>query len=173
MYEVLGFDQPRRIHSAPLPSPGSPCPALFADDLTLRLAYYVEVDLLVEPWKSMGAQVADGQDVGELCALISFARPLAHLFGPPNDEAFRGHPLASKGLEPYSTSEVENSSWLSAIERMNSVHPLHRADAFRELKHFIFCFHDNTFECIAAGFSVELRCATPGSVLAASAGDRG
>src|SRR5262245_11285948 len=76
------------------------------------------------------------------------------MFGPPNDEAFYGHPLAARGLHPYGTFQVEHSSWIRQLERMNSVHPRHRPDMFRRLKHYVFAFHDSTFECIAEGHRV-------------------
>jgi hypothetical protein len=75
------------------------------------------------------------------------------MFGPPNDEAFSGHPLAPKGLAPYRVFEIDDSSWLRTLERMNSVHPYHRSEHFAVYKHFVFAFHDSTFECIAKQFS--------------------
>ena len=54
-----------------------------------------------------------------------FEHCYAHMFGPPNDEALRGHPLAGRGLRPYAAFEIRQSSWLRRLERMNSVHPRH------------------------------------------------
>ncbi len=49
--------------------------------------------------------------VGAPCpAVISFRRHRAFTFGPPNDEAFSGHPLASRGLHPYGAFEMQHSS---------------------------------------------------------------
>jgi len=60
-------------------------------------------------------------------------------------------------LEPYGVFEVQNSSWLRKLEKMNSVHPYHDKERFMEnMKHFVFSFHDTTFECIAEGFNVEV-----------------
>jgi hypothetical protein len=78
------------------------------------------------------------------------------MFGPPNDEAFSGHPLASRGLSPWIVQEVVCSSWIRGLERMNSVHPYHRREAFSAFRHFVFAFHDSTFECVAEDFSVSL-----------------
>jgi hypothetical protein len=52
-------------------------------------------------------------------ATVEFEQPFAHQFGPPNDEAFLGHPLAERGLHPYAGFEVQNSSWVRALEEMN------------------------------------------------------
>lgn len=98
---------------------------------------------------------ADSPD--EPIAVVEFEGPAAHIFGPPNDEAFEGHPLAERGLEPYSACVVEGSSWISALERMNSVHPSHRPEPFWKLTHYVFAFHDSTFECVASGISVSLH----------------
>jgi len=41
---------------------------------------------------------------------------------------------------------------------MNSVHRLHDRDQFLKSKrHFIFAFHDSTFECIAHNFDVSIH----------------
>ena len=52
------------------------------------------------------------------------------MFGPPNDEAFDGHPLARRGLRPYGAFEVTHSSWIRQLEQMNSVHPHHSPPLF-------------------------------------------
>jgi hypothetical protein len=76
------------------------------------------------------------------------------MFGPPNDEAFHGHPLAERGLHPYGAFRIVNSSWIRTLERMNSVHPHHRPEVFWKRQHFVFAFHDSTFECICNEFDV-------------------
>jgi len=80
------------------------------------------------------------------------------MFGPPNDEAFSGHPLSSHGLKPYAIFEVQESSWIRKLEEMNSVHPYHDKEKFMEnKKHYIFAFHDSTFECIAKEFKLDIH----------------
>src|SRR5512134_3046796 len=78
------------------------------------------------------------------------------MFGPPNDEAFGGHPLAKRGLRPYSAAEVHKSSWLKLRIKMNSVHHRHSDALFAGLRHFIIAFHDSTFECLARAFTVSM-----------------
>ena len=39
---------------------------------------------------------------------------------------------------------------------MNSVHPYHKKAHFEPYRHFVFAFHDSTFECVARGFSFEV-----------------
>ena len=103
------------------------------------------------------AQNSDGkyQDVGH--ALVEFMYCQCTKFGYPNDEARPGHPLYNKGLSNYGYGifEVLNSSWIDQLVEQNRVHfpktvrnPAHR--------HFIFTFHDSTFECIAEDLKLEI-----------------
>jgi hypothetical protein len=82
-------------------------------------------------------------------ALVAFEHARTHYLGSPNDETLHGHPLRKRGLGFYGAFEVVNSSWIRALEQMNSVHPRHDPSRFEELRHFIFTFQDVTFECIA------------------------
>lgn len=165
MYSVSTSDKPKRVFSAPQSSVGAPCPVIVAGEHTLRLAYYVEPERLSSQWTSARVRPARPGGSDELCAIATFDRAYAHMFGPPNDEAFAGHPLAARGLEPYSIFEVEESSWLHCLVQMNSVHPYHRAEQFEDFKHWVFSFHDTTFECIASSFTIALAHGTPWSVL--------
>jgi hypothetical protein len=165
MYSVSTSDRPRRVRSAPQSSIGAPCPVLIAGEHLLRLAYYLEAERLTPEWQSIAVRPARPNWSDDLCAVVSFERAYAHMFGPPNDEAFSGYPLAVRGLEPYSVFEVEGSSWLRGLVQMNSVHPHHRAEQFRDFRHWVFSFHDTTFECIARGYDIKLARGTPWSVL--------
>lgn len=76
--------------------------------------------------------------------------------GTPNDEVLHGHPLYGKGLDGYKAMEVENSAWLTALEKINAVHGAYSPEFWRGLKHYLFPFHDSMFECVARGFKVEV-----------------
>jgi hypothetical protein len=89
------------------------------------------------------------------------------LLGAPNDEALEGHALYEHGLTYYEFVEVENSSWIAALERANRVHPHHSAETFAGLRHFILPFHDSTFECVAR--EVDVVPADSDDLLAAAA----
>jgi hypothetical protein len=113
-------------------------------------------------WDGTYVRMVGVESSDEMAAVVKFERPSIHTFGPPNDEAFAGHRLASKGLRPYGAFEILNSQWIRQLEKMNSVHPMHDPQRYMEGKrHFILTFHDTTFECIARGHSVEL---TRGSI---------
>jgi len=166
MYVVDNRDRVVEVSGMPQSSVGAPLPVVLADEGTVLLAYLLEVR---EPdWDSSSIRVVTPSS-DEPAALVRFQRPWAIAFGAPNDEAFSGHPLYERGLHPYATFEVEDSSWLRALEQMNSVHEHHRPDDFRQLRHFVFAFHDSTFECVARSFTVEFRDGPLNEVVAAMA----
>ena len=73
-------------------------------------------------------------------------------FGYPNDEAW-SHIPRTTGLS-YGVFEVENSPWKVELLRLNRF-------AFPDTKesksrHFLFLFHDSSFECIAQDLQVEV-----------------
>lgn len=140
MYAIDERDTVRKL-DLPEMDPNAPYPHVTADEHEMRLSY----DLAPEDWDAPKWRRIE----------ITFqGGPQYVYFGGPNDEALDGHPLYSRGLEPYDVFEVINSSWIRSMERMNSVHPSHNPARFQRLKHYIFTFHDSTFECIAEGFAV-------------------
>ena len=155
MYEVDSKDVVVELDDAPKSSVGAPIPVVLAGEHDVLLAYYLDISA---GWDGETIRSVSPDSEGEPVAIVKFAACTAHMFGPPNDEAFTGHPLAERGLRPYAAFEVKNSSWIRKLERMNSVHPYHDKRRFLDKKrHFIFAFHDTTFECVAHGFTAELR----------------
>ncbi len=151
MYRVDGDDQVIPLESVPLPDTGTPCPLVVAVESTVYLAYRVSVR--EENWVSL-PYLSGSDSSGLAITIIRFHKATAHMFGPPNDEAFSGHPLYGRGFMPYCVSEVEHSSWISTLERMNAVHPHHSSEFYKDDRHFVFAFHDSTFECIARCFEI-------------------
>ena len=124
------------IKDAPLPNTGAANPTIIGDEQNLFLIYTTS---------------------DERTAVIKFENCVIHKFGSPNDEALSGHPLYKKGLRHYSVFNVSRSSWIKDVEKMNSQHPRHYKERFLEYNHFIFTFHDSTFECIAARVKFEVH----------------
>jgi hypothetical protein len=155
VYEVDSLDTVVELEDAPSPDIGAPLPMLLCDEGHLLLAYIVS-----EPdpaWDGTYVNVVSPESEGMAVACVRFKWPSAHMFGPPNDEAFSGHPLAARGLCPYAVFEVHDSSWIRKLERMNSVHPNHNRERFLEgLRHFVFAFHDSTFECVAEDAAIDI-----------------
>lgn len=78
--------------------------------------------------------------------VVEIVRCIKTQFGYPNDEALPGHPLCRSGLGYYGVFEVLRSSWVRQMAEQNRV-------AFPQSdlpwgRHFIFTFHDETFECV-------------------------
>lgn len=152
MYTVDGRDKVVELQDVPQSSAGAPLPIILSDEYRLLLAYIVQAPPM--GWDSSHSRIVPPSTSGEPFALIEFASYRSIMFGPPNDEAFEGHPLADRGLRPYRAFEIENSSWIRQLERMNTVHPHHKPERFQNLRHFVFAFHDSTFECVAEGYTI-------------------
>ena len=135
MYAIDDLDTVIELSKVPRPEPGAPNPIVFADDHKLVLSYWI-------PDESPDRSTAP-------MAFVRFGRKHLHLFGPPNDEALTGHPLSGRGLFSYGVFRVDHSSLVRNLERMNSVHRHHDPKRFEALSHYIFTFHDSTFECVA------------------------
>lgn len=84
--------------------------------------------------------------------LIEFEFCSGTSFGGPGDETYSGHPLFGSGFEGYTPLKVVNSRWIEEIKRIDSVHSRHEPSRFDQYNHFIFPFHDSTFECVARSF---------------------
>lgn len=154
MYSIDERDRVVLLTDLPRSSPGAPCPLVLQDEYGTVVAYYVHA--LDPGWTGESVRVVDPQESAEPAALVRFRGVTATMFGPPNDEAFAGHPLAARGLRPYSAAEVQHSSWIRRLERMNAVHPYHRPEEYAALRHFVLAFHDSTFECIARSYEAVL-----------------
>jgi hypothetical protein len=135
---------------------GAPMPHLFVTDNRALLAF-----LLSEPdpeWDGTNPRERSPAEKEPLpLALVEFEWCLSAKLGGPNDEVFSGHPLAGRGLAAYTAQRVVNSRWLEELDTINSVHPRYSQETWRDLQHYIFWFHDTTFECLAESFKVEVH----------------
>ena len=135
--EAAAKDEP---YAVPLDFPvawdvGAPLPVVFATDSLVFLTFLT----------------AD-----EKHALVEFHSPESLRFGSPNEDVHVGHYLSGRGQEAYTAQIVENSPWLREVEAMNKTHPQYDAERWRRVKHYVFWFHDSTFECLARGYKVEI-----------------
>src|SRR5947207_884678 len=99
MYSVDQRDKMVELQDAPRSSVGAPCPMMLVGEGYLYLAFFLQDT--PAGWDGSTVRVVSSETVGEPVALVAFTHPYAHFLGPPNDEAFSGHPLASRGLRPY------------------------------------------------------------------------
>lgn len=86
--------------------------------------------------------------------IIEIVRCTVTKFGYPNDEALPGHPLYSRGLTYYGAFEVLRSSWIHQMTSQNRV-CFPKTEDWTD-RHFIFTFHDSTFECVADSLRASL-----------------
>lgn len=143
-----------QITGLPRITPGAPDPLIFADERKVVMSYWVAQPTEIELAKARShPDRTDGPDV---YAIFCFRGVHSHMFGYPNEEAYDGHPLTSRGLRPFGIYEVGKSSWIARMEHMNSVHPAHTKDMFDSLRHLVFGFHDSTFEILTREFDLDL-----------------
>lgn len=140
MYSVDELDRVVELDTIPKPEVGAPSPVLRADEREACISYFTRgtpADINGDPFVS-----------------VTFRGYNALTFGRPDDEALHQHPLYERGLNSYGAFEVEQSSWVRALERMNeqptSVRPT-------GLRHFVLTFHDSMFECAAYEFEVAFK----------------
>ena len=155
IYAVDEKDHVVPIKDIPQSSVGAPIPIVLSDEFVTVVAFYLQNT--PDDWDGTSVRIVSKETEGVLLALVRFSLCYASIFGPPNDEAFTGHPLANRGLEPYGAFVIENSSWIRRLEQMNSVHPYHKPERFWARKHYVLSFHDSTFECVADDYTVELH----------------
>lgn len=101
MYDVDLRDRVVPLSDVPQSNIGAPLPVVLANDYVAMVGFLLHV---ADPtWDGTSVRMVD-LDSLEPCALVTFAGPRALYLGSPNDEAFAGHPLASRGLGPYGPS---------------------------------------------------------------------
>lgn len=160
MYRIDHKDHVRPLTDIPQSSVGAPIPVVIAGEHAVALLFYEEQR--VPGWDGTTTRVVHEDSTGERVVVVTLNQCTAHFFGPPNDEAFSGHPLYERGLRPYGAFEVQDSSWLRELERRNAVHPQHdKAHYMIGKRHLVLSFHDSTFECIAKGYDIAT---VPGSI---------
>jgi len=112
---------------------GAPCPVVFADEHVVYLSYY---------------------DVEKNVALVKFEHCFEFKMGMPSEDEILKSPYSGLGFVNFEVHTVVNSPWLNELEsRYKVISRFSRND--REYIHYIFAFHDRTFECVSSGYSVE------------------
>ena len=136
----------------------------------------VEVDLGVRPEAGVsGAVLLQTEENAHLLfnasdgglAIVQFTRCLLTRFGYPNDEARWGIPRYAR--TSYGIYEVESSTWIEEVVRLNRLRFPNTRDDYVK-KHYLFAFHDSTFECLADGVKIERSRESVGTLAARIAG---
>lgn len=96
MYQIDDKDRVGELLDVPQSSVGAPNPFVLSDEGKVVLAFYWQNT--PEDWDGTTVKVTSYESEGPL-AIATFKWCYAYMFGPPNDEAFSGHPLAERGLD--------------------------------------------------------------------------
>ncbi len=145
MYPIDERDKVVELTDLPKPCGGAPMPLVVADEDKLLLSYFVQNQQPEEAGQKANV------------ATLSFDVAIMHSLGPPNDEAIRGHPLWRRGLESYNLYRVDDSSLIRRLATMNYVHPRNDPAFFDRFHHYVFTFHDSTFECVAQSYTFSIE----------------
>lgn len=143
---------------------GAPLPFVLCHGTNTFLTFYVSDP---DPnWDGTCVRVVDpsSSEAVKLC-LVNFEKCVSLKFGHPNEDVQIGHPLAGHGLEGYTAQIVQNSPWIEEVARINSVHEFDKPEHWTSFKHYVFWFHDETFECLAQSYSFEVTIETMGQLL--------
>lgn len=143
---------------------GAPLPFLLCNDYRAFLTFYVRESH--PDWDGTRVKIVDPKSMQKvsLC-LVTFKRCISAKLGHPNDEVQSGHPLAGRGLEGYTAQIVKNSPWLQEVRKTNSVHSCDKPNLWNSVNHYVFWFHDSTFECLAESYEVEVSSETMSELL--------
>lgn len=134
---------------------GAPLPELVATDYRTVLSFCVAERTPGREARDLEAIAWSTRDE-PLLAEVEFERCVSARIGTPNDEVHEGHPLYGKGLEAYTAQRVVHSKWLAEAEAINRVHACYDPQFWRELSHYVFWFHDSTFECLARSWKIDV-----------------
>lgn len=129
---------------------GAPTPTVLSSENEVYLVFYVNKP---DPnWDGTYANVRSDSDDG--VATVRLSSYAQFKFGNPNDEAINGHPYYKHGLQPYTIQEVFDSDWIEELRLMNSIHPYHSDEQFKDFRHLIFFFHDTCFEIVCKNMEI-------------------
>lgn len=127
---------------------GGAFPRVVTNSQYVVLAYEVETH--------DGLPLDENDDIGPTAVVTFTGWPNSVRVGAPNNEVLTAHALHST-LSLGSAHIVRNSPWLSELRRMNADHPCYDPEHWDTVQHFVLLFHDAMFECVATGYSVDLR----------------
>ena len=163
-------DSKGESHAVPCDFPvawdvGAPLPYLFKSDNAAFLTFYSRT-IQNDGWDGRSVKIVAPSST-EICSicLVKFKSCASAKLGHPNDEVLCGHPLYGRGLEGYTAQIVKNSPWLKEVAKTNSVHSNDKPQRWSRVNHYIFWFHDSTFECLAESYEIEMHSGTMREVL--------
>jgi hypothetical protein len=145
MYVINKKDNIEQLPDVPMMDVGAPQPIVISNDTDLVLGY--NISSRSPNSYPNHVEVVDGGLGNGRFALIRFWRVVSSVAGDPNEDNIHNHPLHEKGLKAYMAVKVVNSSWLTLAKETYKI-------SDEKLNHFIFTFHDSSFECFARSYWV-------------------
>jgi len=133
--------------------PGAPLPILLTSDYKLFLIFCVQDKV---DWSNEQQMAQRFEKLFDQRCVVTFLGCADTRFGCPNEEVWHGHYLDGHGQDGNEAQIVVHSPWLNEVMAINSVHSDYRPERWTDKKHYIFWFHDTTFECLAEGLTWEV-----------------
>jgi len=103
--------------------------------------------------------VGHSESVEALTALLAEARASLEALSLAAMRSFSPESrlaLTNASARCYEAHLVSRSSWIDELEQRNRVHRSHRKEQFDAWRHYILCFHDTTFECVARDYETRM-----------------
>lgn len=66
-----------------------------------------------------------------------------------SNETIYGHHLFGFGLDAVGSFTIVNSSWKHELMKVDSYHAQYDKERWSDFTHYMLCFHDRMFECVA------------------------
>ncbi|MBL7869463.1 MAG: hypothetical protein JNM71_15715 [Flavobacterium lindanitolerans] len=102
---------------------------------------------------SLNSFLWDNVSEGET-GTLTFLNCLQYRLGKPDSDSYHRYRYYQSDVEYFDFYLVENSTWIKDFPIDKKIHNSSILNEFRsKLKHFVFFFRDNTFECVATGYS--------------------
>jgi hypothetical protein len=141
---------------------GAPMPTFVQTDYGAFLLFYLAAETPTRDWSSVNIRDLT-RDRG--VAMIQFKWCVAFMWGP-GEERLHTHRLWGKGLGRYGGYVVQHSTWIEGLARLKAQNPNRESEIdWSQFKHYIFTFHDGSFEIVAETFIVRTFVASINEVL--------
>ncbi|MEO1529890.1 MAG: hypothetical protein AAFX06_31130 [Planctomycetota bacterium] len=153
VYQIDSKDQLLELEDLPVCSVGAPIPAVVGREHFTALCY-VAAQPPADGWHGQSATLVDHNSSARPIVVVEFRICADVRFGWfPSEETCDHHPLATRGLAPYTAYEVRDSSWVRSLAKLEAGN---RDHALKSKRHFILTFHDSTFECVSDSYTVRV-----------------
>ncbi len=140
------------LTGVPQPNAGASLPVIFCDEFQLKLAYLVhKTDN--ESIDDAAAVTVNQDSASKELIIIEFSSFCVYSFGIPNHRPINKQQFENT-IYPLGIFRIENSSWISALEKEESSSLTFTRKRVLSCQHFIIYFQNSTFECIAEDFEI-------------------